>query len=368
MSKSRNWVFTRQSTPEEAAVWERANESAALLPEPFNWHGDAQVTYVSYQIERAPDTGKLHVQGMISFKNPKGMSLVKHTIGNEPHVEICKDPVKAAEYTQKAETRVAGPWEHGEKPVGKGKKKVKVMEEIYKAVKSGRRTSDMVDANPGFIAHGNAIKLARFCVNETHSDRQRLKALKVILSYGETDLGKTYSAINFIAKDGDYYIVSPPMVKGGAVWFDGYEGQKTLILDDWDGQCIPISSLKRWLDVYKLQLQVKGGYTWAEWDTVVITSNLHPNRWFINFDGTENSAIVQPFRRRITEIRHYIEKSFYQVVDWDGTPEGDIIHEQAPSVHDSGEDTEEDISLVCMADSDILTTTTPTPPHTATGL
>lgn len=362
MSKSRNWVFTRQTTQSEAENFEAALTSAAAFEEPFNWHADSTVNYVSYQIERCPKTGKLHVQGFIQLSTAVRMQTVKNKIGNEPHLEIAKDPVKAAEYTQKAETRVLGPWEHGKKPLGKGKKSTPVMEEIYKAVKTGTRSTEMFEKNPGWIAHDRAIKTARHAINECHSDRQRLKSLRVIVSYGETDLGKTYSAINYVAQNGDYYKLTAPTQKGGKLWFDGYEGQKTLIMDDWDGQCCSIAVLKNLLDVYKLQVEIKGGYTWAEWETVVITSNQHPRNWFLNFDGSDNSMIVRPLARRITEIRHYLERSLYQIVDWDEEPQGDVIQEIAPSVltpttADSDQDTQEDIMLVNMQDT-----------HTATGL
>ena len=53
--------------------------------------------------------------------------------------------------------------------------------------------------------------------------------------YGPTGTGKTYAAINLIANRRDYYIAECPSSRGSKLWFDGYEGQKTLVLDDFSG-------------------------------------------------------------------------------------------------------------------------------------
>lgn len=196
-------------------------------------------------------------------------------------------------------------------------------------VTTGKRPLDMLNENPAIAGHDRALKFMRFTVQEAQSDRQALKKLRVIFSYGETDLGKTYSAVNFIAKDGDYHIQKAPTKKGDKLWFDGYIGQKYLILDDWDGSSCSISELKRILDVYKYSPEIKGNMTWALWHTVIITSNIAPRDWFIGFNGTVDQNAVAPVRRRVSEIRHYLERSIYQLEDWDGNILGDQIHEVA---------------------------------------
>ena len=101
MSQSRNWVFTRQATQAEAAGWN--NTAAAAIPEPFAWHTDARIKFVKYQIERAPTTGQLHIQGMISFKGNTKMSTVTNLLGNNPHLEVCKDVKASYDYCGRSE-------------------------------------------------------------------------------------------------------------------------------------------------------------------------------------------------------------------------------------------------------------------------
>lgn len=94
--------------------------------------------------------------------------------------------------------------------------------------------------------------------------------VKVIVRYGSSRTGKSYWAWNNYP---DLY--SKP--KGA--WWDGYNGQKTILLDDFYGD-IRHSELLNILDPYPLNLPVKGGFIYAQYDTVIITSNNPPDRWY----------------------------------------------------------------------------------------
>jgi len=53
------------------------------------------------------------------------------------------------------------------------------------------------------------------------------------------------------------------------------------------------------LDVYKAQFNTKGGMVWGAWDTVIITTNVHPSQWYddkVDPWGIEDRS---PLRRRI---------------------------------------------------------------------
>ena len=53
----------------------------------------------------------------------------------------------------------------------------------------------------------------------------------------------------------------------------------------------------RLLDGYKLQLPIKGGFTYARWRRVIITSNDHPDDWYKKYDLSHPQ-----FNRRIDKI------------------------------------------------------------------
>jgi len=62
-------------------------------------------------------------------------------------------------------------------------------------------------------------------------------------------------------------------------WFDGYTGQDTLLLDDYYGD-LPFAQLLKVCDRYPLNVPVKGGFVYAQWTTVIITSNRQPEEWY----------------------------------------------------------------------------------------
>ena len=66
----------------------------------------------------------------------------------------------------------------------------------------------------------------------------------------------------------------------GSVWFDGYAGEKILLIDDFEPKGIKRSYLLRMVDIYPFMGQVKGGHVVAEWDYVFITSNHHYTNLF----------------------------------------------------------------------------------------
>lgn len=97
----RNWVFTKQATPEETAAWTELLNGAAIFQDPFKWHNDSRVKYTVYQIERAPTTGQLHVQGLLCFKNSVRLTGAKELIGDNPHLEKCMSVKDAIKYCKR---------------------------------------------------------------------------------------------------------------------------------------------------------------------------------------------------------------------------------------------------------------------------
>lgn len=67
----------------------------------------------------------------------------------------------------------------------------------------------------------------------------------------------------------------------GTLWFDGYTNQTVLLIDDFKGW-IKYTDLLTILDRYPYRCQIKGGYVWAKWTIVYITSNYKINEWYNN--------------------------------------------------------------------------------------
>lgn len=101
--RSRNWVFTWNNPPEDT------------------WLGGLSVDsskYLYWQEERAPTTRTLHLQGFVCFSTLKSHSQVRALLPGG-RIEVMRGSVaENIEYCSKAESKVAGPWEKGERPKG----------------------------------------------------------------------------------------------------------------------------------------------------------------------------------------------------------------------------------------------------------
>lgn len=105
-----------------------------------------------------------------------------------------------------------------------------------------------------------------------------LRDITVTVYYGEGGTGKTRRVIEDCKKlNLSYYMVTPP--NGNSLWFDGMDAENALVLDDFYGWIKP-HDLYRILDRYRLQLPIKGGFTWCYYDYVFITSNLPPSQFY----------------------------------------------------------------------------------------
>ncbi|KAF0989939.1 hypothetical protein HZS_4358 [Henneguya salminicola] len=82
-------------------------------------------------------------------------------------------------------------------------------------------------------------------------------------------------------------ITEPPYCKLTTIkWWDGYRGQKNVIIDDLHDH-IPATYLKRWFDLYPSLFEVKGCTGPVEFTKIVITSNYKCGVKFFALNGIQ---------------------------------------------------------------------------------
>lgn len=308
-STGRNFCFTRFLLPAEEALLRAP--LAPLAPGTVPIIADlAHVKYLVFQFEEGEAEHHAHLQGFVWLDSARRCAFVKALVGNNAHVEFAHDVDASIAYCQKPAGRIAGPWSVGTPPKG-GQGTRTDLESIHEKIKAGVRAAELVEECPKALRLEKCIKWDQFLQNEKKSDRQ-LAGVNVTVLWGDSGSGKTQWAINHLVHN-DYFKLDCTGLKGAALWFDGYEGQDTLILDDFDNEVCNCAFLKLLLDKYKLRLQIKGGHSWACWHYVVITSNIHPADWW-HGERAENIAAL---RRRINEIYHCTAGYVYRKQHWD---------------------------------------------------
>lgn len=117
---------------------------------------------------------------------------------------------------------------------------------------------------------------------------REFRNVEVHVRYGKAGSGKTREPYELGAYIFDDY---------EGMWWDGYDGESVVLFDDFYGG-IKWSIFLRLLDGYQMRLKIKGGFTYANWTKVYITSNKHPSEWY-------TMGMPPELERRITSITEF---------------------------------------------------------------
>lgn len=125
-----------------------------------------------------------------------------------------------------------------------------------------------------------------------------IRKMTTILLFGATGAGKTHWCFQNFPE-----LFKKPI--GKSLWFDGYQAQKTILIDEFTGQ-YPLSDMLQIMDQYPTQVERKGSHTLLACDLLLLTTNIAPSTYY---EGWKNRFEQQlAFARRISKIMHFIEK------------------------------------------------------------
>lgn len=257
MSRSKFWVFTQNFKDRPV---EQPEFDAAV------------VKFAVWQQEKG-DSGTDHLQGYVELHERARLTGVKKLLKYHPHWEVRKgSQEQAIRYCEKDETRVAGPWRFGTfEKVTQGQRSDLIV--LRDAVRSKRSAYDMLqddEVATVLLKHPRAYGLALQAYQQEAT--RGFRKLHTTVLWGPTGSGKTRKAMESSEK---VYKWSPCQPE----WWDGYQGEDTIVIDEFYGQMKPARMLEL-LDGYECRLPIKGGHVYAAWTKVFITSNKKPSEWY----------------------------------------------------------------------------------------
>ena len=253
--------------------------------------GEKGVRYFVWQLESGEQEDTPHVQGFIQFTLQKSLRAAKKFIGHNAHIEVRRgSAAQAAAYCRK-EPRHKGPFEYGRLCGGQGSRTDLIA--FKEAVVAGKRKRDLLDTDASIFA-----KYRHFYADIKALLRPERSGRRVLLIFGKTGVGKTRTVWDGW-EDLDFWAM--PLSRKG-IWFDAYDGQENVLLDDFAGgkSGISLVNLLRLLHEYPERVEVKGGHVWWNPKVIVITTNIHPNDWYDYKGRTEQRLALV---RRISEVR-----------------------------------------------------------------
>lgn len=230
-----------------------------------------------------------HYQGYLECKRSTRLLTIKNLLPGAAHLETRQGtPTEARDYCMKEDTRTDGPWEWGE----------------FTNVTQGRRTDlhelarvileeglpAAVDQMPWLIIrYPRGVQYYQGLLDRDIS----LRTVKTTLLYGPTGTGKSMYA----------YLKDPYAYRKDTEgrFFDHYEGENTMILDDFAGRASKVSlvNLLKLLDIYPIRIETKGDSKRIKVVQFYITTNIHPRMWY-NYESREGQYAA--LARRIQTV------------------------------------------------------------------
>ena len=241
------------------------------------------ITYLTYQREICPETHREHWQGYLELATRQRLQGAKRVLRDPAaHLEPRKGTaLQAAEYAQKEESR-----KPGSDPIELGSRST---------VTQGQRTDllavkQLLDkgADEREIADEQFATWAKY-----YRAIERYRRLQTPARDFKTDLyilaGATGVGKSKVCRE----VFPDAYWKPRSNWWDGYDGQEVVIIDDFYGW-LPWDLLLRLTDRYPLTVETKGGSVNFVAKTIVITSNQDYSQWY------KDSIDKSPLERRLT--------------------------------------------------------------------
>lgn len=236
------------------------------------------IVYLKGQQEIGGETGLHHWQLLAVFSKKLRLAAVKRHFCQQAHCEASRSEA-ANEYVWKEDTRVPDTqFEHGALPISRARPAD--WDRIYDDAIAGN-----IENIPKDILIRNYSAIKRIGVDNAKPPVR--DDVTVNVYWGNSGVGKTRRAWHEAGSINDVYIKNP-----NTKWWDGYRGQKTVIVDEFIGR-IDISYILTWLDRYPCMVEIKGYSAPLLATRFFFTSNVDPRDWFPDANEEQKRGLMR---------------------------------------------------------------------------
>lgn len=265
------------------------------------------MSFLVYQRERCPNTGRAHVQGFCRFTSQIRFNQAKAKVQSafrttgSPRMCVSNGSVEQnIAYCSKVDSRIAGtyPVQLGSIPTHEATGKPSSTPLIIDCLNQGMTPHQALsDSSIEVAVKTYALRYARtwnYLLGSMIPDRDIATDPIVIVMYGLPRSGKTKLAHEMFP--GSY-------LKPSGKWWDFYQGATSVIYDDFDGSSCCFGDWKRTVDRYPMLVEAKGGYLRLASTVHIITTNVYPSHWWSKkVTGQDGRDAIWG---RITELWHF---------------------------------------------------------------
>ena len=282
--RSRNWCFTlnNPTADEEQAISDLLSDAGRV---------QRHIRFAVIGRETGA-MGTPHLQGFYVFEHALRLATIKNLPGmSRAHLECARGSIQqnVVYCSKEGNART-----YGEVP-SQGARSDLVR--VAALVSEGKSLTEIAEESPvEFIKFSKGIS-ALIALRQP----SRTWKTEVYWYYGPTGTGKSRRAFEQAAEDSSYYVKDP-----STKWWDGYDGQSTVIIDDYRTDFCTFSYLLRLLDRYPMRIEFKGGYTQFLARKIIITTPKEPRETW-NLKSEEQ---LEQLVRRVDHIMHFANTIF----------------------------------------------------------
>lgn len=291
--KARVWSITTNNNAKDKFEEYQKEEWITIKP---------KILWLVCQLEKVNHE---HIQMGISFVNAVQFATVQKLFPGA-HIEKARSAKHLWDYCCKAESRIENTepffWPSASDGPGQGKRND--LDELYHTIKDGADLEEIRETMPSHYIryHSSINKVYREVKNTPRTEKPI-----VHWYWGLSETGKSETA----------HAINPESVyvKDGTQWWDNYNFEEVIIIDDFDGK-YPYRTFLRLLDKYKHQEQVKGGYININSKYIIITCEYPPTYFWT---GNE-----------LTQVTRRIDKTIKFTKSIDLENPGQFVYTQTP--------------------------------------